>query len=151
MLLFEIPSQADIEQNLKAFIADFLRLYPQRHQAALSYIPTIIVECKNDIDPMLIAVIITMESSWRFQAEGKRGERGLMQLMPKYAREFNLADPLDQIRASIVHYRRSLKMCKGNVKDALNAYGCGECRPHRRFLKHRWYWYNKYRRKYKSD
>jgi hypothetical protein len=152
VLLFAIPAKTDTTQELTDFISDFLRLYPQRQTQALTYIPTIIAECGEDIDPLLIAVIISMESSWKFDAEGERGERGLLQIMPRYGRNFRLDDPLEQIRAGVDHFRRALTMCDGNLKDAINAYGCGQCKPHRRFLQWRWRWYRRAIRRYrKSD
>jgi hypothetical protein len=58
VLLFAIPAKTDTTQKLTDFISDFLRLYPQRRTQALTYIPTIIAECGEDIDPLLIAVAI---------------------------------------------------------------------------------------------
>lgn len=156
--MFATPSYADdITSKLTEYITDFLSrkigqkripLYPKRLDAALSYLPTIIAECGDDIDPWLIVTTISKESSWIYEIRGKKGEHGLLQIMPRYAKSYQLADPLEQIRAGIQHFRKSLKMCGGDVKDAINAYGCGECKPHRKFLKRRWRYYQKIKRRY---
>jgi hypothetical protein len=151
VLLFTKPMQADVTTELTEFITDFLKLYPQRRKAALTYIPTIVAECGEDIDPLLIAVIVSMESSWRVKALGKLNEVGLLQIMPRYAKGYHLEDPHEQIRAGINHLRKALKMCKGNIKDAVNAVGCGRCKPHLQFLKWRWHWYQKAIRKYRKE
>jgi soluble lytic murein transglycosylase-like protein len=161
VLLFATPSRAaDTEAELTEYITDFLSrkigkkripLYPKRLEAALSYIPTIVAECGDDIDPLLIAAIASKESSWMYKAEGLLGERGLLQIMPKYTKGYRLDDPLEQIRAGIQHFRRALEMCGGDVKDAINAYGCGECRPHREFLKRRWRYYQRIIKKYRKE
>lgn len=36
------------------------------------------------IDPLIVASLIDVESSWNENAVGKHGERGLLQLRPKY-------------------------------------------------------------------
>lgn len=157
VLLFSTPVYADITADLTAYITDFLSrrvgkksvpLYPKRLKAALSYIPTIVAECGDDIDPMLIATSISRESGWKFNAIGKLGEIGLLQIMPKYATGYHLIDPLEQIRAGIDHFREAMKMCNGNVKNAMNAYGCGRCQPHCGFLKYRWKYYKRMKDKY---
>jgi hypothetical protein len=151
VLLFATPNYPNATIELTKFISNFLRLYPDRKEKALSYIPTIITECGEDIDPLLIAVLISMESSWKFTARGVLGEVGLGQIMPKYAKGYQLEDPLEQVRASINHFRKALIMCKGNLKDATNAYGCGQCKPHRAFLKWRWEWYLKMKKRYRKE
>lgn len=149
-LLFVLPSKADTAQELTEFIRDFLTLYPKRQYEALSYIPTIVAECGEDIDPLLIAVMISMESSWKLTARGKLGEIGLLQIMPRYGKGYRLTDPHEQIRAGIDHLRGGLKMCGGNIKDAVNALGCGKCKPHGTFLKWRWQWYERAKRRYRK-
>jgi hypothetical protein len=160
VLAFAIPARADsTTAELSAYITDFLSrkiggkkipLYPKRLAIALNCIPTIIAECGSDIDPLLIVVLITKESSWRPKIEGKLGEYGLMQVMPRYAKGYHLENPLEQIRAGIDHLRKAIKRC-GNIMDAVNAYGCGRCRPHCKFLKRRWKYYQRMKRKYRDE
>lgn len=151
MLLFSTPIKANPIKELSGFITDFLKLYPKRQQIALSYIPTIVAECGEDIDPLLIAVLISIESSWKFKAKGRLNEQGLMQIMPKYGKKFQLNDPHEQIRAGIDHFRQTLKLCNGDIKDAINAYGSGKCKPHYQFLKWRWKWYQRAIKKYRKE
>jgi len=149
-LLFVIPTNADMTQELQAYISDYLELYPNRQKEAMTYIPTIIVECEDKIDPLLIAVMISRESSWDYKAQGKLGEVGLLQIMPRYAKGFDLADPHEQIRAGVRHLKRALTMCHGHIKDALNAMGCGKCGPHKPFLAWRWHEYERAIRRYRK-
>jgi soluble lytic murein transglycosylase-like protein len=159
VLMFAMPIHADATVELTAYITDFLSrkigkksvpLYPKRLRASLSYIPTIIAECGEDIDPLLIAIIVSRESSWRAGIPGHLGEHGLMQIMPRYAKGYRLDDPLEQIRAGIDHFREALEMCNWNVKDAMNAYGCGQCKPHYKFLKRRWRYYQRMKKRYRN-
>jgi soluble lytic murein transglycosylase-like protein len=156
VLLFAIPAHSDIEQNLAAYITDFMSykigkksmiLYPKRLEKALSYIPTIIAECGDDIDPWLIAIIISRESAWRFDVTGQLGEIGLMQLMPKYVKGYDLSDPHEQIRAGVEHFRAAKSTC-GNAKSAVNMRGCGKCKPHLKFVKRLWRYYLRIKRRY---
>lgn len=151
VLLFAIPIKADTTTELIGFITDFLKLYPKRQRIALTYIPTIIAKCGDDIDPLLIAVMISMESSWKFEVQGELGETGLLQIMPKYAKGYRLDNPHEQIRAGIDHLRRAVNICNRNIKDAVNYYGCGQCKPHRQFLKWRWRWYQRAIKKYRKN
>jgi soluble lytic murein transglycosylase-like protein len=123
-------------------------IYPKRLEKALSYIPTIIAECGEDIDPLLIAVIISLESSWKAEVRGELGEHGLMQIMPRYGKGFDLSNPREQIRAGIDHFRNAMAMCGGDAKAALNAYGCGQCQPYKQFVKRRWRYYNRMKRRF---
>lgn len=151
ILLFAMPTRADATTELTEFITDFLKLYPKRQKIALTYIPTIINECRDDIDPLLIAVMVSMESSWKFEVEGDLGERGLLQIMPQFAKEYQMENPHEQIRAGVNHLRKALLTCNGNIKDAVNYYGCGQCQPHRQFLKWRWRWYQRAIEKYRKE
>lgn len=57
---------------------------PADHVRA-ALLATVIAEegARNDIDPLLVAALIYKESSFNPKAIGKKGERGLMQLLPR--------------------------------------------------------------------
>ena len=138
-------AQADDKAELEAYVTDFLepisktRVYKKRLAGALRLIPSVITHAKlQGLDPLLVAVIISYESSWDFTAVGKLGERGLMQTHGRAAKGFDMTDPVQQIAAGCAHLARALEFCKGDVPGALTRYGTGgACRPLARFVKWR--------------
>lgn len=147
LALFLAPArvQADDKAVLEAYVTDFLkpisktRVYKKRLAFALELIPSVVTHAKlQGIDPLLVAVIISFESSWDFTAVGKLGERGLMQTHGRAAKGFDMADPVQQVAAGCAHLARALEFCKGDVPGALSRYGTGDgCRPLARFVKWR--------------
>jgi hypothetical protein len=115
---------------LAAYIASFFSgLYPAREARARSYIPIIIEEAdRNTLDPLLIAAVITWESSWRTDARSRKGAVGLMQVMGEAARGYDLTTPRGQIAAGTRWLRVRLNEC-GTLLTALNAYQVGRCKP----------------------
>jgi len=156
MFLAQTPApQADTDSDayqveLEAYVSTFLhtvrlmRSYEQRKADALGTIPLIIKFCDQyDIDPLLVAVVMTFESSWRPNVTGSRGELGVMQTMPRHFRSFDLSTPEGQIHAGVSHLRASLDACGGDLEQGLNYYGSGRCKPVLKFVRWR---VNAYRR-----
>lgn len=95
--LFQYPPQISSPQRTKKELAEFLRNIPGSFEPLTKYDfnQKPISDKKQDsliekhartskiINKGLIKKIIFAESSWNPVAEGKAGERGLMQLMPK--------------------------------------------------------------------
>ena len=86
---------------LERYIDSFLgKMYPKRRKAAISYVPTILsVSDWHKVDPFLISVTISMESSWRSDVTGPGGEFGLGQQMIHHARGCELYSPAGQIES----------------------------------------------------
>lgn len=106
---------------------------------------TVVAACRRDPWPTpercpdLVAAVAFRESSWRADAVGARGERGLMQLLPGVATGGETAeaasDPEVNVRLGIAHLRRAQALCRfvgrGDVSTALGMYGSGRCRTYR--------------------
>jgi soluble lytic murein transglycosylase-like protein len=86
------------------------------------------------VDPALVRAVIKAESSFNAGAVSRKGAIGLMQLMPRTARSFNLSDPYDpqqNISGGVRHLRYLLDRFRGNIPLALAAYNAGETRVSR--------------------
>jgi hypothetical protein len=107
------------EQSPLAYIKKSERLYhPIILQAANRY----------QVDPAIVKAIIMAESSYNPKAVSKRGAKGLMQLMPKTAKEMGVEDifnPEHNINGGVRYYKKLLKQFKGDIKLALAAYNAG--------------------------
>jgi soluble lytic murein transglycosylase-like protein len=134
---------------------DFLKIYKTRQKKAATYIPIIIEECeKHDVDPLLIGLIISKESSWLPNVRGfAKKEKGLMQVHPKgvCANGQNLNTPRGQIKAGVKCFRLSLNKCGGSTIQALNMYATGRCKPIIKSARKRYREYKKLKRKYDTN
>jgi soluble lytic murein transglycosylase-like protein len=81
------------------------------------------------VRPELVRAVIVVESAFNPRAVSRRGAVGLMQLLPKTARRYGVADAFDpeqNIKAG-VHYLRDLLTRYGdNLELTLAAYNAGE-------------------------
>jgi soluble lytic murein transglycosylase-like protein len=116
--------------------------YPEPHVAAdsdrtvgaeglverTSYDPIIAqASTTHGVDARLVKAVIQVESSFKPRARSPKGAMGLMQLMPRTAREYkakNPYDPKSNINAG-TRYLRSL-LNKFDLPLALAAYNAGE-------------------------
>ena len=81
----------------------------------------------TQVDPLLLAAVIMVESGGKADAISPRGAQGLMQLMPATQQEFALADPLVPA-ANIMagaQYLRQLLLSFSDEREALAAYNAG--------------------------
>ena len=87
------------------------------------------------MDPAIIFAIIKAESNYDPYAVSKAGAVGLMQLMPKTARELgvrNSFNPKQNIHGGVKYFSRLLNKFTGNQTLALAAYNAGS----RKVLEH---------------
>jgi len=86
---------------------------------------------KHGIDPMLVVAVGQVESSWRLNVRGPKGEYGPMQVMPTTARELgvkNLNDWRETTDAGIAYLAKMLDRAEGNLELALSYYNAGPSR-----------------------
>jgi soluble lytic murein transglycosylase-like protein len=80
------------------------------------------------VDPDIVRAVIKAESDYNDRAVSYKGAQGLMQLMPKTARELVVADPFDpasNINGGVSYLSQLLGSLKGNLPLALAAYNAG--------------------------
>jgi len=85
------------------------------------------IAAEHGVDAKLVKALIQVESAFQPNAKSPKGAMGLMQLMPRTARQYALADPFDaraNIEAGIRHLKSLLD--RFPVKLALAAYNAGE-------------------------
>ncbi|MDD0854774.1 lytic transglycosylase domain-containing protein [Halobacteriovorax sp. GB3] len=92
----------------------------------------------NSIDPLVILSLIRQESAFNPGAKSHVGARGLMQLMPATARDFNsrvvasqLETPSTNLKIGITYFKKLVRMFDGNLILALASYNAGQNRVKR--------------------
>ncbi len=84
---------------------------------------------RHQLDPALIAAMISHESNWNPRAVSRKGAQGLMQLMPSRARMLGVTDifdPAQNINAGVRYFRWLLERYSGDLDKALAGYNAGE-------------------------
>jgi soluble lytic murein transglycosylase-like protein len=82
---------------------------------------------QEGVDPQLVRAVVQVESGYRPTARSPKGAMGLMQLMPKTARQYSVKDPYEpsaNLQAGIRHLRSLLN--RFELSLALAAYNAGE-------------------------
>jgi len=116
------------------YIQNFMSGVPvYRYRNARAFIPYVVAYAEeNDLDPLLLAVTISLESSWLPDVVGQMGERGLTQVHGVAARGFDLDAADQQIAAGATWLAKCIHKCDGDVLGGLSMYQAGtSCRPHR--------------------
>jgi soluble lytic murein transglycosylase-like protein len=150
-----IPAQAaksTHEEEITAYLQDFLRVYPKRLAQALSYVP-IVVEASfyEQVDPLLVATVISFESSWQHGVIGRKGEKGLMQVHGLAAKGFDLTTIRGQVRAGVAHLGECWDKCGGDIAETLGCYSTkGACNGNYWFAKRRYEEYCRNVEKYRG-
>ena len=131
-----------MENLIAAVTAAVLSLVPhwksEEDQAKAKKYAAIIVEesqaVQPPIDPFLVAAIIFKESSFRANVKGKKGEVGLMQVMPRGAltraiTSERMTDVRSNIRVGIGHLHYWQERCGIDDMDLwISAYNLGRCK-----------------------
>ena len=85
------------------------------------------VSASNGIDARLVHAIVQVESNYEPRARSSKGAKGLMQLMPATARQYDVRDPYDpktNLEAGVRHLKDLLS--RFDLTLALAAYNAGE-------------------------
>jgi soluble lytic murein transglycosylase-like protein len=83
---------------------------------------------KHGLDEKLITEVIAVESNFNPRAVSSKNAQGLMQLLPKTARDYSVRDvfdPAQNIEAGTHYLKDLLARYRGNLKLALAAYDAG--------------------------
>lgn len=152
-LLFEAAQEALLAGQYGAAIVTVRQIYPQLESVALSDIPREVWltayalpyessirrwSSKTGLDPLLVAGLIRQESAFQPDARSVSDAIGLMQLLPKTARQVarqqrlrysraRLTDPDYNVRLGTAYFA-SLMNELGSVEAALAAYNAGDDR-----------------------
>ena len=80
-----------------------------------------------NLDPALVRAVAVQESGLRNEARSRRGAMGVMQMMPKTAKElgYDAADLRGNVRAGAAYLSMMMETFGGDVKQALAAYNAG--------------------------
>jgi soluble lytic murein transglycosylase-like protein len=91
---------------------------------------------RHGLDTALIAAVIQAESAFNPQARSRAGARGLMQLMPRTARELQIRDVYDPMQNvdGGTRYLKQQILRFGDVSKGLWAYNAGPQRVEARKL-----------------
>ncbi len=118
-----------IEDYVDHFLQDVSKKW---RRDAKKLVPTVVeIANRHGVDPLLVAVITSCESSWRVGvvSKSKYKERGLMQVHGEAAKGFDLSTPEGQIEAGVVRLKKALTSC-GSILGALSHYQTsGRCKP----------------------
>lgn len=111
------------------------RLFP------IKYTETIVAAARhNELEPLLVAAVIQVESGFRDNAESAKGARGLMQIMPETgewaAQQMRwdtfdvpmLFDPTTNVTVGTWYLRHLFNLFDDNLPVVLAAYNAGQNR-----------------------
>ncbi|MBA3580988.1 MAG: lytic transglycosylase domain-containing protein [Gammaproteobacteria bacterium] len=109
--------------SCKGVNADIMEQRASKHMALVEQFAS-----DQQVDSLMIKAIISAESCFDSRAISRTDARGLMQLMPATARQYQVIDRFDpeqNIRAGVQHFSELLVRFKQNARLAVAAYNAG--------------------------
>lgn len=106
----------------------FARCNPAKLDKARKVVPVLLdVAERENVNPSIVAAIITHESTWSNGARGRLGEIGLMQVNNVPLSD----DPHEQISTGVTMLKGAYERC-GTVAGAISLYARGHgCKPYK--------------------
>lgn len=148
----EIDRTARADAEVSRFIAHWTRDLPTKWRKMAYSHKAAVVEWSlhYDVPPLLVSRLISLESSWRQEAIGKRGEIGLMQINNDAVKaKYDVTKANENIRAGCELLRKCLDNCP-TMKSAMGCYGTGHCTEKGGWLEYRYEKYLKDEEKFGS-
>lgn len=133
--------------EVASYVDDWTKnLAPRYRQRAVRHVYSVAHwSIHYSVDPLLVAVCVSLESSWRVNAIGHVGEIGLMQIHPgnkSALKDIDVSTGDGQIQAGTRWLAECIDLC-GDTKRGLNAYATGSCSQEWRGLNYRWRLYQR--------
>ena len=117
------PAVLHVENYVRKFHESVSK---KRANAAIALVPLVVSTCeKHGVDPLLVAIMISFESSWRPESVGARGERGLLQVWGLAAKDYDTKTTDGALEAGVVW----LKNCIDKTDTIEQSDGSGERSP----------------------
>lgn len=140
--------EANEEDDIADYISDYLRIYSKRRHASIKLVPYLVEQSRRyNIDPWLVAVTVSSESSWVSSARGRIGEAGLTQVHGFCAKGANLNTHHGQLLAGIKCLAHAHDKCDSTL-HVINAYLTGKCSPVIKTARRRYKKYKNVKRDY---
>lgn len=119
------------EDAIRSYIYDFMATRSESDRNRALGLSSVVYSesLRNNVDPLLTAMIISLESSWRSDVTGDGIDHGLMQVRRGgvCARGQDLTTPHGQIKAGVECLALSREQCSGSLEQTLTMYASGKC------------------------
>jgi soluble lytic murein transglycosylase-like protein len=129
-MVAQSPKQDMAPPELSHSLSPQTRAMVSGHRMTPSQLDDVILAAaqRHNVDVDLVRALIKVESNFNPHAVSNKGAMGLMQLMPRTARDLGVANPFDpeqNVEGGVRHFKGLLEGFNGNVPLSLAAYNAG--------------------------